>query len=179
MLRRGYAAAMIEMSSVLTPNEKRMYRRFLELDRPRAGKPGGCFASVKKIAERLAMHPDAVRRGRRDLARYGLLMPSPEGVNPVRWFPTLPRWVQAEPPETIRPGRATDVWLRHEAHQLDAALSAVKQEREVAKRGRTKSRPRQDKLSDRPDKKSQGGGTNRPAVLAKIEPADAHKALSA
>ena len=122
VLHRTYTPAIVEMSTVLNPNEKRLFRLVLELDRPRNSRPGGCFASVARLAKRLHMHRDTVTKTRRRLLKLGLVERSEAGVKQVRWFPALPRTVEIIPAVPIRHGRETEAWLDRQAVELDAAL---------------------------------------------------------
>jgi hypothetical protein len=131
--------AIVEASTVLTSDQKRLYRRYVELDRPKGYKTGGCFAKVPTIARRLGVAPGSVKRNRRILCQYGLLASTPEGVTPIRWFPTLPPWVTCIRPATVAKGRATDAWIMDQSAQLDAVLSAQVSEMKRAKGAR---RPR-------------------------------------
>ena len=136
VLDKGFAAAIMEASTVLTSNQKRLYRRYLELDRPKGYRSGGCFAKVETLARRLGMSPGSVKRDRRILCQYRMLCRTAEGVSPVRWFPTLPPWVVGMRPETVKAGKPTDAWIEAQALQLDAVLSAQVREVKAAKRPR-------------------------------------------
>lgn len=83
-----------------------------------------------------------MKRNRRVLRQYGLLARSPEGVTPIRWFPTLPPWVTCTLPGTVARGRATDAWIMAESVQLDAVLSAQAGEAKMAKQAKVAERPR-------------------------------------
>jgi hypothetical protein len=179
MLRRGFAAGIIEGSTVLNPNDKRLFRRYLELDRPGTGKDGGCFASVKKLSRRLGMHVDVVTRTRRRLQWFGLLVTSPEGVSPVRWFPTLPPKVTSERPEGVPKGRATDRWLELETVELDKWLRPLKEHLKAAEKRQTKSRVQDDDLSGRTDEKSGDGRTICLDRLPVFRPLRPRKAMAA
>lgn len=154
VLHRGFAAAIVEASTVLTSNQKRLYRRYLELDRPRGYRSGGCFAKVETLARRLGMSPGSVKRDRRTLGQYGMLHRTAEGVSPVRWFPSLPPWVVGIPPETVKAGKPTDAWIMAQALKLDTVLSAQVREAKAhneRKRGASKQAgtictPESDKL---------------------------------
>jgi hypothetical protein len=129
VLPRGFSAAVIDMSTVLTPNEKRVFRRILELDRPTEYREGGCFASVASHAKRLAMNPDGFTKVRRELERLGLLVRSRFKGSAERWFPAMPPGFNLERPCGIRNGRATDAWLEQLAATLDEFLEAQRPRR--------------------------------------------------
>jgi hypothetical protein len=141
VLQRGFAAAIVEASRVLTSDQKRLYRRYLQLDRPQGYKTGGCFEKVATTARRLGVAPGSVKRNRRILCQYGLLASTPEGITPVRWFPTLPPWVTCNRPAKVAKGKATDRWIMAESVQLDAVLSERLAEMETAKQARAAERP--------------------------------------
>jgi hypothetical protein len=116
----GYLKAVMEMLTVLTPNEKRVYRRILELDRPHGLKPGGCFASVAMISQRLNIPEGNVRKAIRKLLNLGLLVR--EGVKRKRLFATVPPGIEDAPPSGMHRGREYDAWLLWQAPRLEAAL---------------------------------------------------------
>jgi Helix-turn-helix domain len=120
VLHRGYSAAVVEMLTSLTPDQKRLFRRYLELDRPRGGRPGGCWAKLDTIARRLAMNKDAIKRSRRKLQQLGFLVRS--NTRPPRWFTTLPDGRELKRPDAVRAGKETDAWLTYEASKLDEHL---------------------------------------------------------
>jgi hypothetical protein len=117
----GDALALIEMSTLLTPNQKRVWRRIQELDRPVGMKPGGCFAKPSTLAIRLAISPDHVTRCMKALRQLGLI--TREGAK-GRWFPLLPASI---PPTADTPaGKARDAWYKQWAVRLDTFLAAAK-----------------------------------------------------
>jgi hypothetical protein len=170
VLHRGYAAALIEMTTALTPNDKRLYRRILELDRPRGYRAGGCFASVASLARRLAMNPKVVIRGRRKLGALGLLA---HDLVTNRWFPTLPDAVPAVPPQGIR-GKAFDVWLLPRGAALDAVLfhelDRMDCKRRACKRRGTNSHPERHELSPTGTRIVTEGGTNSHPRIPRFRP---------
>jgi hypothetical protein len=177
VLHRGFAAAIVEASTVLTSNQKRLYRRYLELDRPRGYRSGGCFAKVETLARRLGMSPGSVKRDRRTLCHYGMLCRTPEGVSPVRWFPTLPPSVVGTKPEAVAKGKPTDAWILAQALQLDAVLSAQAREMKAAKapskaseRAETICTPGSDNLYPDGAQIVPGEGTNCSPVLPRLRP---------
>jgi hypothetical protein len=121
-------------STALTSDQKRLYRKYLELDRPKGYKTGGCFAKIATIARRLGVAPGSVKRNQRALQTYGLLARTPEGVTPIRWFPTLPPWVTCVRPDTVARGKATDAWIMAQAAELDRVLPIQMSEAKAAKR---------------------------------------------
>jgi hypothetical protein len=177
VLCRGMAAALVEMSYLLTPNQKRLYRRILELDRPKGFRAGGCFAKVETLARRLAMHPDVVTRTRRQLERLGLLGRSTGGASPVRWFPMLPAPIAFNWPEGMKPGRMKDEWLLRESHALDTALRARgagrKSKRRASGMPRTNSLPEKDESSVGTGLLVRTDRTNSLAVIAEHAEQDA------
>lgn len=142
VLHRVFATAIIEASTVLTSDQKRLFRRYAELDRPKGYKTGGCFAKVATMARRLGVAPGSVKRNRRILCQYGLLTRTPEGVSPVRWFPMLPPWVTCVKPDAVAKGKATDAWIMAQSVQLDAVLAAQVGEMKMAKQAKRAEGPR-------------------------------------
>jgi hypothetical protein len=188
--------AIVEASTVLTSNQKRLYRRYLELDRPKGYRSGGCFAKVETLARRLGMSPGSVKRDRRILCQYGMLCRTAEGVSPVRWFPTLPPWVVGMRPETVKAGKPTDAWIEAQALQLDAVLSAQVREVKAVKRPRkapgaetprkfrgndaeTICTPERDNLYPGGDQIVPGEGTNCTPVVPRFIPLQSAKAKAA
>jgi hypothetical protein len=99
----GWALAILEAvpSAVLSANAKRLWRRYVELDRPRSGKPGGCWAKRATLAGRLGMNAGSVKRLQRDLRALNYWYLRPWATAPAR-FPCCPSPVLG--PKASRPG---------------------------------------------------------------------------
>jgi hypothetical protein len=69
LLHRGWAIAITRRSRELTPAQKLVYERMIELDRGRSG----CFESLEGLAGDVALAPDTCRKIRKELLDRGLL----------------------------------------------------------------------------------------------------------
>lgn len=75
----------------------------------------GCFAGAGVLAQRLGLSRDAVERGRRELARLGLLTQIGHGRGHTStWIPVLP---PACTPRTVKPSVADLAVLAERLHQ--------------------------------------------------------------
>jgi hypothetical protein len=160
----GWALAILEAvpSAVLSANAKRLWRRYVELDRPRSGKPGGCWAKRATLAGRLGMNAGSVKRLQGDLRALGLLVFAAVG-NRTRAFPLLP--VSSARPEGLKAGRETHEWIARQAAELAALLRERKRERAASRNPREDTRMPATKRTPREVRSVPDGGTDRtPAV---------------
>jgi len=121
-LHTHWANVIVRACPTLTATDKVLWQVLLELDDTRGGKPGGCFATEKKLAAEIGSpSTDVVRRSRVKLERCGLLVRQGEGRK-ARYFPRLP--VEHEPPKGLA-RIARSEWIRAHVALLDDAVRAA------------------------------------------------------
>jgi len=120
-LHRGFAFSVVRRSEMLTPGQKLLWGRMLELDRSAAG----VFEYLEKLAADVGLEPDSCRKLRKELLDVGLLhvhrVKTATGVREF-WYCTLPIALDTVP--ALK--REIPAWIASKGQTLDRELGQRK-----------------------------------------------------